>query len=136
MGPDTTIGAAGRLSARWRAWPWLVAALCLVPALTAPVLPFIDFYAHALRYAILADAGRDPWLAANYRVAWSLLPNLGLDAIAAPFAGVLVLARCLRGQVGTLPAALAGILAHAGTVAGARIAGTGRGWTLYLATGG
>ncbi|MEI2807863.1 MAG: hypothetical protein V9G18_18600 [Albidovulum sp.] len=134
MGADTTIVAAGRASAPWRAWPWLVAALCLVPVLTAPVLPLIDFYAHAFRYAILADAGRDPWLAENYRVAWSLLPNLGLDAIgaalfrvlpplaaarmvaliaiAAPFAGVLMLARCLRGQVGTLSVALAGILAH------------------------
>ncbi|WP_413874469.1 hypothetical protein [Albidovulum sp.] len=134
MGPDTTIAAAGRLSARWRAWPWLVATLCLVPVLAAPVLPLIDFYAHAFRYAILAGAGSDPWLAENYRVAWSLLPNLGLDAIgaalfrvlpplaaarvvaliaiAAPFAGVLVLARCLHRRVGTLPVALAGILAH------------------------
>lgn len=134
VGSDTTIGAGDRMSARARAWPWLVAALCLVPALTAPVLPLIDFYAHAFRYAILADAGRDPWFAENYRVAWNLLPNLGLDAIgtalfrllpplaaarvvaliaiAAPFAGVLVLARCLRGQAGTLSVALAGILAH------------------------
>lgn len=134
MGTTASFVARGRTAARARIWPWLVAALCLVPALTAPVLPFIDFYAHAFRYAILADAGRDPWLAENYRVAWSLLPNLGLDAIgaalfsvlpplaaarmvaliaiAAPFAGVLVLARCLRGRVGTLSVALAGILAH------------------------
>ncbi len=109
-------------------------ALCLAPVLTAPALPFIDFYAHAFRYAILADAGRDPWLAGNYRVAWGLLPNLGLDAIgaalfralpplaaarvialiaiAAPFAGVIILARCVQGRVGALTVALAGILAH------------------------
>lgn len=114
--------------------PAVVAALCLLPVLTAPVLPLVDFYAHALRYAILADAGRDPWLAENYRAAWALLPNLGLDVlgaaigrvlpplaaaevlaclvILAPFAGGLVLARALHGRVGALSVALAGILSH------------------------
>ncbi|MBC7143474.1 MAG: hypothetical protein H5U18_15165, partial [Rhodobacteraceae bacterium] len=119
-----------------RAWlrPWLVAALCLVPALASPVLPLIDFYAHALRYEILADAGRDAVLAENYRAAWKLLPNLGLDLIgtalfgilpalvaakilalviiAAPFAGTLILAQSLHGRLPALSVALAGILAH------------------------
>ena len=119
---------------RTRLRPWLVAALCLVPVLTTPVLPLIDFYAHALRYDILADAGRDAVLAENYRPAWKLLPNLGLDLIgtalfgvvpalvaaqilalviiAAPFAGTLVLARSLQGRLPALSVALAGILAH------------------------
>ncbi len=119
-----------------RAWlrPWLVAVLCLLPVLATPVLPLIDYYAHALRYEILADAGRDAVLAENYRAAWKLLPNLGLDLIgtalftilpalaaaqllalviiAAPFAGTLVLARSLHGRVPALSVALAGILAH------------------------
>ena len=131
---DTQAVVSVRLLPRTDTRAWLVMALCLVPAFTAPVLPLIDFYAHAFRYAILADAGRDPWLAENYRTAWSLLPNLGLDllgaalfrvlpalvaarivalvAIAAPFAGVLVLARCLHGRVTPLAVVLAGILAH------------------------
>lgn len=119
-----------------RAWlrPWLVAVLCLLPALATPVLPLIDYYAHAFRYEILADAGRDAVLAENYRAAWKLLPNLGLDLIgtglfallpalaaaqglalviiAAPFAGTLVLARSLHGRLPALSVALAGILAH------------------------
>ena len=131
---DTPVLASVRSLPRVGARAWLVMALCLVPVFTAPVLPLVDFYAHALRYAILADAGRDPWLAENYRSAWSLLPNLGLDilgvvlfrvlpalvaarivvlvAIAAPFVGVLVLARCLHGRVTPLAVVLAGILAH------------------------
>lgn len=134
MGVDTSVVASERRAARAVAWRWIVGLLCLVPVLAAPVLPLIDFYAHAFRHAILADAGRDPWLAENYRVAWSLLPNLGLDAIgaalfrvlpplpaagvvaaiaiAAPFLGVLVLARAVQGRVTPLSVALAGILAH------------------------
>ncbi len=99
-----------------------------------PVLPLVDFYAHAVRYEVLADAGRDPVLAENYRSAWKLLPNLGLDVIGAglfsvlpalvaaqlvallviiaPFAGVLVLARSIHGRTSALSVALAGILAH------------------------
>lgn len=98
------------------------------------MLPLIDYYAHALRYEILADAGRDAVLAENYRTAWKLLPNLGLDligtalfailpalaaaqllalfVIAAPFAGTLILARSLHGRLPALSVALAGILAH------------------------
>ncbi|OYX41940.1 MAG: hypothetical protein B7Z02_13715 [Rhodobacterales bacterium 32-67-9] len=113
---------------------WLVIALCLLPALTTPVLPLVDFYAHAVRYDILADAGRDAVMSENYRVAWKLLPNLGLDLvgtalfsvlpglvaaqiltlviIAAPLAGTLVLAQSLQGRISVLPVALAGILAH------------------------
>lgn len=134
MRADTPCEASVPERLRVGAGPWFVALLCLAPALTAPGLPFTDFYAHALRYAILADAGRDPWLAENYRAAWKLLPNLGLDilgaavfrvlpalaaakvmalvAIVAPFAGVLVLARCLHGRVSVPTVALAGILAH------------------------
>lgn len=138
--PSAELSAAQPRGATSPAWPrvwsraWLVGALCLLPVLSVPVLPLIDFYAHALRYAILADAGHDPWLAENYRSAWALLPNLGLDVlgtglfalvpplvaarllvlivVAAPFAGALVLARVLQGRVTALSVALAGVLAH------------------------
>lgn len=108
--------------------------LCLLPVALFPVLPTVDFYAHALRYDILAAAGSDPDYATNYRSAWKLLPNLGLDLIgtglfaafphfvasrillmivvAAPMAGIMVLAWCLRGQINALTVALAGISAH------------------------
>lgn len=115
-------------------WIWCLVGLCFLPVFVAPALPFVDFYAHALRYAILADAGRDPWLAENYRSAWALLPNLGLDilgaalfrvlpaleaarivvlvAVAAPLAGVLVLARSLHGRITPLSVVLGVMLAH------------------------
>lgn len=60
----------------------LIAALALVPLLATPVLPMIDFYNHIARYQVLAHIGDDPFLAANYRAAWALLPNIGLDLLA------------------------------------------------------
>lgn len=108
------------------------AILCLVPLLLTPVLPFIDFYAHILRYQILAQSGQGSVFAENYAPAWKLLPNLGLDVIGtgvlsflpplvaakviaalimyAPFAGTLYLARVLHGHIPVLSVALAGIL--------------------------
>ncbi|WP_432621799.1 hypothetical protein [Albidovulum sp.] len=112
----------------------MVLLLCLMPLFVSPVLPLIDFYAHTLRYDILADGGRDPTYAENYRIAWKLLPNLGLDVIgtglfailpatiasrillmivvAAPVLGVMSLSWSLFGRVAPLNAALAGIVAH------------------------
>jgi hypothetical protein len=111
-----------------------VVLLCLLPLFVTPVLPLIDFYAHTLRYDILADGGRDPSYADNYRIAWKLVPNLGFDVIgtglfallpatvaarillmivvAAPVLGVMALSRSLYGRVSALNAALAGIVAH------------------------
>lgn len=121
-------------TAQSQLWPLIVALLCILPAVTMPVLPFIDFYAHTLRYDILADGGRDPGFAANYQIAWKLLPNLGLDVlgaalfrvlpelvaarllvlmvIVAPIAGMLVLSRGLHGRVTPISIAVAGLVAH------------------------
>jgi hypothetical protein len=112
----------------------MVVLLCLMPLFVSPVLPLIDFYAHTLRYDILADGGRDSTYAENYRIAWKLLPNLGLDVIgtglfatlpatvasrillmiviAAPVLGMMSLSWSLHGRVSALNAALAGIVAH------------------------
>lgn len=114
--------------------PSVVVLLCLLPAVAVPATPLIDFYAHTLRYDILAGAIRDPGFVDNYRVAWKLLPNLGFDmlgalvfrvlpnlvaakvllmlVIAAPAVGVAVLSRCVHGRVSLVSVALAGIVAH------------------------
>jgi len=112
----------------------IVVLLCLLPVFVSPVLPLIDFYAHTLRYDILADGGRNPSYAENYRIAWKLVPNLGFDVIgtglfavlpatiaarilllivvAAPVLGVMSLSWSLHGRIAPLNAALAGIVAH------------------------
>ena len=109
----------------------IVAGLaCLVPLLLTPVLPFIDFYLHILRYYVLAHAGAGSSFAANYLPAWALLPNLGLDVLGTAilwvvppllaaklivaliiltlFAGVLYLAHALQGRVTLLTVAWRG----------------------------
>ena len=114
----------------------IVAALaCLVPLLLTPVLPFIDYYSHVLRYYVLAHAGAGTPFAANYLPAWALLPNLGLDVLGTAilwvvppllaaklivamiiltlFAGVLYLGHRLRVGMTLLTVSLAEILAPA-----------------------
>lgn len=107
---------------------------CLVPLCVTPVLPLTDFYAHIARYYILAKLPASAMLQQNYEAAWQLLPNLGLDIlgtgimhvlppllgakliagliIAAPFAGILYLARVLHGQLSVLTVFLAGLVAY------------------------
>lgn len=121
-------------NSRSRLIPLVVAVFCVLPALISPVLPLVDFYAHALRYDILADGARDPGFAENYRIAWKLLPNLGLDVlgaglfqilppltasrllvllvIVAPIAGICLLAQGLQGRVSLISVAVAGLVAH------------------------
>jgi hypothetical protein len=60
--------------------------LLLLPLVSTPVLPFIDFYDHLARYYVLSHLG-EPVFAANYASAWQLLPNLGLDLLATPLLG-------------------------------------------------
>jgi hypothetical protein len=100
----------------------------LLPLLFAPVLPLIDFYNHVMRFDVLTRLGSDPALAANYVARWALLPNIGLDAIAAGlllfvpatalphlltilimasiFVGVLAFNRAVAGSSPMLPALL------------------------------
>lgn len=113
--------------AGWVLFPALLAA-GLLPVLLAPVLPLIDLYNHVFRFDVLSRLGGDPLLAANYTAAWALLPNIGLDVIAAGlltvvpatalphiivalicvtmFSGVVAFNRALTGQA----APLAGLL--------------------------
>lgn len=58
--------------------------MALLPLLTTPVLPFIDFYNHVARYYILSHLADDPMLQHSYASNWSLLPNIGLDVLFTP----------------------------------------------------
>gem|GEM_PF-1699227 len=58
--------------------------MALLPLLTTPILPFIDFYNHIARYFILAHLSQDLVLQRFYVSNWSLLPNIGLDMLATP----------------------------------------------------
>jgi hypothetical protein len=110
-----------------------VGLLCLVPLTLTPVLPFIDFYAHVLRYYALSHVDGSAF-ASNYQPDWHLLPNLGFDvlgtaiiAVIPPllaarliagliivtlYASILALARVLHGRVPLISIALAGILVY------------------------
>ena len=133
MALNATVGVSRAVS--WGQFRSLgIVLLCLLPVFVAPVMPLIDFYAHALRYDILAGASGDPSFDENYRVAWKLVPNLGFDllgaqvfrvlpdlaaarvvlimVISAPVIGVMILGHCLHGRVPVVSAALAGILAQ------------------------
>lgn len=120
---------------RWAATlaPVVVVGLCLLPLLVTPVLPSVDFYAHIVRYAVLADPTA-PGVAENYTPHWQLLPNLGMDILAtgimrvtptmlgarilaaivilAPVLGAMALARAVHGRLDPLNAALAGLLGY------------------------
>lgn len=59
-------------------------SITLVPLLSTPVLPFIDFYNHIARYFVLSHISQDLLLQKYYATNWSLLPNIGLDIISVP----------------------------------------------------
>lgn len=58
-------------------------ALALLPLFATPILPFIDYYNHIARYYVLAHPDATPAFAASYTPRWAILPNIGLDVIAA-----------------------------------------------------
>src|SRR5258705_12076567 len=58
-----------------------VFCVAILPVLSAPVLPTIDFYDHLDRYFVLSHVSKDGFLSENYRSKWSLLPNIGLDVL-------------------------------------------------------
>src|SRR5262249_30169688 len=55
--------------------------IALIPLLSAPLLPTIDFYNHISRFYVLSHIDGSPFLRSQYRANWSLLPNIGLDVI-------------------------------------------------------
>lgn len=68
--------------------------IAILPLLTAPVLPLIDFYNHIARYHVLSHLDAEPFLQQNYQANWLILPNIGIDAI------VVGLSRLLPGGFG------------------------------------
>ncbi|HLO79004.1 MAG TPA: hypothetical protein VK196_21320 [Magnetospirillum sp.] len=56
------------------------------PVLAGSVPPLADFVNHLARMHILAHVGSDPLLAELYRVQWTVIPNLIMDAVVPPLA--------------------------------------------------
>ena len=103
-------------------------AAAMIPLLTTPVLPLIDFYNHLARFFVLSRIGGSEFLEAHYQAHWTLLPNIGADVLAMPllyilppliaghvivivilailYGGVLYFRRALTGQDGLLAALL------------------------------
>ncbi len=89
-----------RITAEWppaAGWPdgrvllAVIAALSLaslVPLFLVDVVPLANMPNHMARIRILAEIGQDPALAASYRLNWGLQPNLALDLLLAPLAGI------------------------------------------------
>ncbi len=73
-------GAAG---AQWPVTLGLIALflVAIIPVLTVPVLPMIDFYDHLSRYFVLSHLNANGFLQQNYQSAWAILPNIGLDVL-------------------------------------------------------
>ncbi|MDH5798974.1 MAG: hypothetical protein OEZ19_10445 [Paracoccaceae bacterium] len=60
----------------------------LVPLFVVDVVPLANMPNHMARMRILAEIGQDPALAQNYRLNWGLQPNLGMDLVLSPLAGI------------------------------------------------
>jgi hypothetical protein len=58
-----------------------ILAVALIPLLSTPVVPSIDFYHHLARYYVLARLGDSAFLGQNFQAAWTLVPDLGLDVV-------------------------------------------------------
>ena len=60
----------------------------LVPLFLVDVVPLANMPNHMARVRILAEIGQDPLLAMHYRLHWALQPNLALDLLLTPLAGI------------------------------------------------
>jgi len=78
---DASPGQRGGTSARQVAAFLLIFLVAIVPVLTTPILPTIDFYNHVARYFVLSRIDTIRFLAENYQGNWSLLPNIGMDVL-------------------------------------------------------
>lgn len=58
-----------------------MALFALLPFAVATIPSMTDLPGHVGRYAVMADGGRSPWLAAYYAFDWKLVGNLGVDLI-------------------------------------------------------
>ena len=53
----------------------------IIPLLTHPLPPLEDYANHVSRMQVMADQGRNPFLAKYYEIDWEPLPNLMMDLI-------------------------------------------------------
>lgn len=53
----------------------------VIPLLTHPLPPLEDYANHVSRMQVLADHGRNPFLAKYYEIDWEPLPNLMMDLV-------------------------------------------------------
>jgi hypothetical protein len=58
-------------------------AVAILPVLTTPIIPLIDFYNHLARFFVLATLDHTPFLQKSYASGWAIMPNIGLDLIGA-----------------------------------------------------
>lgn len=65
-------------------WGIAVFAVMLVPMTVTPLLPVIDFYAHAGRYVLLAQDALGQPIDPAYEIDWSPKPNLAGDILVLP----------------------------------------------------
>ena len=55
--------------------------ISIIPLLTHPLPPLEDYANHVSRMYVIADAGRNPYLAKFYEIEWDMIPNLMMDLI-------------------------------------------------------
>jgi hypothetical protein len=55
--------------------------VAVLPLIFTPIIPTIDFYNHIGRFFILANLNEFPLMKEDYKASWSMLPNIGLDAV-------------------------------------------------------
>lgn len=84
--PGLAAGAVGRREIA--AVYLLLTAAALLPLFVVDVVPLANMPNHMARIRILAEFGQDPSLAANYMLNWGLQPNLAVDLLLTPLAGL------------------------------------------------
>ena len=94
-------------------------ALMALPLLWPTIPPLVDLPAHMSRYAVAADGGRSPALAAFYEFHWRLVGNLGVDLLAVPLSHLVGVERATKLVVLAIPPLTAlGFLSTARAVQG------------------
>lgn len=81
----------------------LLAVLAALPGLVARYPQMADYPAHLARWHIMLDHGRSPWLARYYAIDWHWIPNLGVDLLIGPLAGLFGLTAAGRIVVIAIP---------------------------------
>lgn len=74
-------GSSENLSFRAASIFTILFIVALIPIISTPVLPLIDFYNHLARYFVLSHVEHSEFLKENYASNWSILPNIGMDVI-------------------------------------------------------